>query len=417
MTVPKLRFPGFSEAWQQKRLGDIAQLFKGANISKGDIDSRGKTEAVRYGELYTRYGEVIDKVRSKTNLDPKQLVLSKKNDVIIPASGETHIDIATASCVLRDNVALSGDINIIRSNNDGIFLAYYLSNAKRADIAKIAQGVSVVHLYSTMLKSLRLNLPDVEEQKKIAALLLTINKKLDVSYERIKLLKKYRNGVIQKIFTQEVRFKGDGEKGSSIWEVKKFSDVYNFLRTNSFSREQLGTDPGGIKNIHYGDIHTYLPTQVDVTKVPLPVIKNRFQPKHEDEYCRVGDVIIADASEDYVDIGKCVELIKLGDEKVVAGLHTFLARPKPDKVAIGFSSYALRSGTVRKQVMRIATGVSVLGVSKSNLSKVTVPLPSLEEQKKITGFLMTIDDKIKIEESKLNQAKQFKKALLQQMFV
>lgn len=125
--VPVLRFPEFSGEWEKKKLGEVAKFSKGKGISKADISEEGKLECIRYGELYTYYGEVIDKIRSKTNIDTKNLILSEANDVIIPASGETQIDISTASCVLKSGIALGGDLNIIKTVNNGVFLSYYLT--------------------------------------------------------------------------------------------------------------------------------------------------------------------------------------------------------------------------------------------------------------------------------------------------
>jgi type I restriction enzyme, S subunit len=177
--VPQLRFPEFSGEWIEHKLGYIARFSKGKGISKADIIDDGSFECIRYGELYTRYSETIQDVHSKTNLDTKDLVLSEYNDVIIPASGESQIDIATASCVLKDDVALSGDINIIKTPENGVFLAYYLNNAKKIDIARLAQGISVVHLYSSQLKTLGLLLPIQEEQQKIASFLTTVDSKIE----------------------------------------------------------------------------------------------------------------------------------------------------------------------------------------------------------------------------------------------
>lgn len=94
--------------------------------------------------------------------------MSESNDVIIPASGETQIDIATASCVIKSGIALSGDLNIIKTANNGVFLSYYLNNKKKIEIANLAQGISVVHLYSSQLATLNLNFPSLPEQNKIA---------------------------------------------------------------------------------------------------------------------------------------------------------------------------------------------------------------------------------------------------------
>ncbi|WP_180058912.1 restriction endonuclease subunit S [Acinetobacter sp. YH12227] len=154
MASPKLRFKEFDGDWKKCLLKDFVIFSKGKGISKADISEDGVNLCIRYGELYTTYGQVIDKVVSKTNIAKSDSVLSKANDVIIPASGETQIDIATASCVLQEGVILSGDLNILSHQENGEWLAYYLSSAKKQDISTLAQGNSVVHLYSSQLKDL-----------------------------------------------------------------------------------------------------------------------------------------------------------------------------------------------------------------------------------------------------------------------
>lgn len=164
-SVPNYRFPEFKNDgdWEERNFDSIATFLKGKGISKADIVDNGKTPCIRYGELYTTYKETIDKVVSYTDIPVKDLVFSKANDVIIPSSGETQLDIATASCVLNDNIALGGDLNIIRSINNGVFLSYYLNNAKKYEIARMAQGNAVVHLYPHQLKTLNLQLPEINE--------------------------------------------------------------------------------------------------------------------------------------------------------------------------------------------------------------------------------------------------------------
>ena len=111
-------------------MDDFVVFLKGKGISKDDIVNNGKNKCIRYGELYTEYSEVINEVKSRTNISIEGSVLSKENDVLIPSSGETAIDIATVSCVKENNVLLGADLNIIRPNKDqdGEFLSYYLSN-------------------------------------------------------------------------------------------------------------------------------------------------------------------------------------------------------------------------------------------------------------------------------------------------
>lgn len=202
--MPRLRFKDdagneFPE-WEEIELGQVATFLKGKNVAKNDICDSGKYECIRYGELYTEYNEVIKTIKSKTNLQEKDLVFSKFNDVIIPSSGETQIDIATASCVLKDGVALGGDLNIIRSELNGVFLSYYLNHVKRLEIAKLAQGNAVVHLYSNQLKALKIEVPIKAEQDKIANFLSLIEEKISKLEDELEALHAYKKGVMQALF-------------------------------------------------------------------------------------------------------------------------------------------------------------------------------------------------------------------------
>ncbi len=200
--VPNYRFPEFVKdgEWVEDTLDNIATFSKGKGISKSDISEKGKLPCIRYGELYTHYNETIANAKSSTNLHAGDLVLSETNDVIIPASGETQIDIATASCVLKSGVALGGDLNIIRSDMNGVFLAYYLNNAKKKDIARVAQGISVVHLYSSQLKTLKVDIPSSQEQKKIASSLSAVDELINGQTERIEQLQQHKKGLMQGLF-------------------------------------------------------------------------------------------------------------------------------------------------------------------------------------------------------------------------
>ncbi len=203
--VPEIRFKEFSGEWVEKRLGDIAEIFKGKGLSKNDIVKNGKFKCIRYGELYTIYNETIHSIKSTTNnINKNNYILSKKNDVLIPASGETQEDIATASCILEDNVILGSDINIIRGEFDGRFLAYYLSGNRKRDIEKLSQGISVIHLYSSQLKELKLCMPPtLPEQQKIADTLSSLDNLIEAESKKIEALKKHKKGLMQQLFVGE----------------------------------------------------------------------------------------------------------------------------------------------------------------------------------------------------------------------
>ena len=199
--VPNLRFPGFEGEWESCELGEIAEFSKGAGISKDQRSSDGNP-CILYGELYTTYlTEIIDEVVSKTNLDPTGLVRSKANDIIIPASGETAIDISTARCVLQDDVLLGGDLNIIRLfNQDGRFFSYQLNGVRKKDIARIAHGVSIVHLHGNALSHITVNYPSRSEQEKISSLLSLIDQRIAIQNKVIEDLITLEKEIINHVF-------------------------------------------------------------------------------------------------------------------------------------------------------------------------------------------------------------------------
>ncbi|MBD1564557.1 restriction endonuclease subunit S [Vibrio sp. S12_S33] len=187
--------------WKEFLFSDIAQFSKGKGISKSDIVENGKTPCIRYGELYTIYGEVINSISSYTNVETNSLILSEINDVILPCSGETQIDIATASCVMLPNVAYSGDLTIVKSKINGIFLSYFLNSAKKTTIAALSQGSSVIHLYASHLKTMKLTVPtSKEEQQKIAQFLQSIDQKIDAVTKQIDQTKQFKKGLLQQMF-------------------------------------------------------------------------------------------------------------------------------------------------------------------------------------------------------------------------
>ena len=189
LNVPALRFSEFTEEWKEEQLDEIAELSKGVCISKEQLSENGKP-CILYGELYTRYkSEIIRKVISKTNIESSNLKHSKRNDVIIPCSGETAIDIAVARCIPFDNILLGGDLNVIRLHKgDGAFMAYQLNGKRKIDIAKLAQGVSVVHLYGENLKTIKTYNPCLQEQQKIVRLLSILDERISTQNKIIEKL-------------------------------------------------------------------------------------------------------------------------------------------------------------------------------------------------------------------------------------
>jgi len=203
LNVPPLRFPEFTEEWKAEQLDNIATLSKGIGISKEQLSEDGEP-CILYGELYTKYkSEIIKQVESKTDINGSKLKRSKANDVIIPCSGETAVDIATARCVPFDNILL-GDLNVISLHQyDGAFMSYQLNGKRKYDIARVAQGVSIVHLYGEHLKAIKTYNPTLPEQQKIAKLLSLLDDRIDTQNKIIEDLKKLKSAISKHLFARK----------------------------------------------------------------------------------------------------------------------------------------------------------------------------------------------------------------------
>jgi type I restriction enzyme S subunit len=269
------------------------------------------------------------------------------------------------------------------------------------------------------LRGYKFSFPSLPEQQKIASFLSAVDEKLQQLTKKKALLEHYKKGVMQQLFSGQLRFKDENGNDYPDWEEKLFSDLYSFHSTNSLSRDKLNYDAGSVYNIHYGDIHTKFKTAFNLNEAYIPFVNDDVDLSKikTDSYCNNGDLVMADASEDYADIGKTIELIDLKDENVLAGLHTFLARPITSKTTIGFFSVLLKSWSMRKQIMVIAQGTKVLSLSTTRVGKLKLKLPIIEEQQKIATYVSRIDTKIAAVTHQITQTQTFKKGLLQGMFV
>jgi type I restriction enzyme S subunit len=405
--VPELRFKEFDDQWQENKLSEIGVFKKGKGISKSDIDENGILECIRYGELYTTYTEIISKVVSKTNIPSKELILSEYNDVIIPASGESNLDIATASCVLKSGVAYSGDLNIIRTNLNGVFLSFYLNNKRKKDIASLAQGVSVVHLYSSQLKTLKINIPSLPEQQKIANFLSAVDQKIQQLQRKKELLFQYKKGMMQKLFSQEIRFKPDpteasgDEQGNDFpeWEEKKLGD---FIQERSeYPDEELP--------LYSLTIENGIVPKSDRYERSFLVKKNKkaYKVMRENDFAfnpmnlRFG--ALARHKEDkVVSVSKYYNIFYCNELANNLYFETFLTSYNMIQY---YNKMATGSLEEKKRVHYL------------DFVHFKLPIPSLPEQQKIANFLSALDNKVAQVGQQIEQAQRFKKGLLQKMFV
>ncbi len=206
LLTDKRRLKGFKEKWEVKKLGEVVDFFKGQGLSKSKLNVNGEFCCILYGELFTTYKEVIDEVINKTNYN--EGILSKKGDVLIPASTTTNgIDLCIASCLNKDNVLLGGDINILRPKIkiNSEFLSAYLTNVKKYDIEQETQGITIIHLYGKRLKNIEIILPPLSEQQAIAKILSDMDKEIVNLEEQLHKTEALKQGMMQELLTGKTR--------------------------------------------------------------------------------------------------------------------------------------------------------------------------------------------------------------------
>jgi type I restriction enzyme S subunit len=418
--IPKLRFKEFKDRWQQLTLENFLISYRlGGNYENSESDSG--IPLIKMGNL-GRGNIVLDKIQyvsSSEVLDEKDKI--KYGDLFF--NTRNTLDLVGKVAIWRNElqVAYYNSNLMYLEFKDNFFMNYRLNSFQGIkSLRRLATGTtSVAAIYTKDLLKVRLLIPTLPEQQKIASFLSAIDEKIQQLTRKRELLEQYKKGVMQQLFSGKLRFKDENGKAYPKWEEKLYEDIFSFYTTNSFSRENLNYETGEVKNIHYGDIHTKFSSRFEVSEEIVPYINANvdLSKVKEENYCQEGDLVIADASEDYADIGKTIELIKLNKEKVVAGLHTFLARPNKTKMHKGFSGYLVQAPYVRKQVMTIAQGTKVLSLSPGRLGKVKLKVPCLEEQQKIASYISALDTKIESVATQITQTQTFKKGLLQQMFV
>ena len=186
--------------WSKATIGELGTFVKGAPLSKADISDEG-TPFILYGELYTTYGEVINKVVRKTQRSVDNVYLSRSGDVLIPTSGETPEEISTASCVMVSGVILAGDLNIFRTSKvDGRIMSYVLNHIVNSNISRIAQGKSVVHIQASEISKISISYPDENTQQQLISVFDGISEKITLAEEALAKMIMLKKSIIQKMF-------------------------------------------------------------------------------------------------------------------------------------------------------------------------------------------------------------------------
>ncbi|CVH77641.1 EcoKI restriction-modification system protein HsdS [Clostridiales bacterium CHKCI006] len=403
---PAIRFKGFTDDWEQRKAMDIADYSKGNGYSKSDLVDIG-TPIILYGRLYTKYQFAISEV--DTFAIPKDgSVYSQGNEVIIPASGETAEDIARASAIEKSGVLLGGDLNILRpfSFINPLFLALAISSGEpQKELAKKAQGKSVVHIHNSDIQEVSISFPTRAEQDRIVAVFRNLDNLITLHQRKCDLLKNTKKSLLEKMFPKndslypEVRFKGF----TDAWEQCKLGSMADIVGG--------GTPSTNISEFWDGDIDWYAPAeiadQIYLTSSQRKITEQGYNHSSA-KMLPVGTVLFTSRA----GIGKTAILGRKGCTN--QGFQSIV----PHKEELDSYFIFSRADELKQYGETVGAGSTFAEVSGKQMANMELMMPpTLVEQKAIGQYFASLDNLITLHQRKVEILQNIKKSLLEKMFV
>ena len=407
MGKPKIRFKGYEDDWEQRKLDNVAEFSKGRGYSKGDLIELG-TPIILYGRLYTNYETSISDV--DTYVEAKDgSVYSRGGEVIVPASGESAEDIARAATVDKSGILLGGDLNVVMPNEDinSGFLAISISNGNpQRELAKRAQGKSVVHIHNEEIRNLRVPFPIKVEQNKIVEYFFNLDHLITLHQRKCEETKSLKKYMLQKMFPEngkcvpEIRFSGFSDD----WEQRKLDNVAEFSKGRGYSKGDL--IELGTPIILYGRLYTNYETSISD-------VDTYVEAKDGSVYSRGGEVIVPASGESAEDIARAATVDKSG---ILLGGDLNVVMPNED-INSGFLAISISNGNPQRELAKRAQGKSVVHIHNEEIRNLRVPFPIKVEQNKIVEYFFNLDHLITLHQHKCDELQKLKKFMLQNMFV
>lgn len=387
------------DGWESKKLLNVGVFFKGSGISKAEVSSVGHC-AVRYGELYTTHHYKIKKIKSyiSDNIVPATKKIAK-GDIVFAGSGETIDEIGKSAVYLDNAPCYAGGDTIIFSprKDDGLFLSYLLNSKKtRRELRKLGQGQSVVHIYKKDLEKLKVDLPNIKEQKRIVKVLETWDGAIEVLERKIALKREVKKGLMQRLLTGDVQLYGfSGE-----WRKVKIEDVASILKGSDLSKGKLSKD-GEYKCVLYGELYTKY--NECISRV---VSSTNFD---EGTVSQEGDVLIpASTTTSALDLAVATSVHEDG---VRLGGDINILRVKNNSFDGSFISHYLTHAK-KHELARLAQGITIVHLYGKDIKKININLPEKDEQVAMSNIFIKVQKEIELLEQKLTFFKGQKKYLL-----
>ena len=389
--VPKLRFPGFTDPWEQRRLGDEFD-----RINERNDGSFGREHWISVSRMFFQDPEAVQ----SNNIDTRTYVM-REGDIAF--EGHPNADFQFGRFVANDigDGVVSELFPVYRHkvNYDNSYWKYaiQLERIMAPIFAKAitSSGNSSNKLDSTHFLKQQILVPGVVEQQAIGALFQKLDSLIALHQRELDHVKELKKGLLQKMFPKEgtnvpeLRFPGFTDP----WEQRRLGDEFEFLRNNTLSRAELSDSEGSCFDVHYGDVLIKFGSVIDLEKMALPrVASDKMASRLTCDKLRNGDVVVADTAEDEA-AGKCVELRKIGDATVYPGLHTMPLRPLR-RYAPGFLGHYLNSSSFRDQLKPLMQGIKVISVSRAVIAGTSLIVPAIDEQDAIAKTFAKLDSLI-----------------------
>ena len=379
-------------------LGEVGTFTKGAPLSKADISEEG-TPLILYGELYTTYNEVTNAIVRKTDKEVDSSQYSCVGDVIIPTSGETPEEIATATCVMLPNVILAGDLNIFRGSKvDGRIISYIVNHVVNRDISRIAQGKSVVHVKADELSKIQINYPNSYEQKMLISFLEVLSERIEKQRQLVEALKSYKRGVSTALFTQKLRLGESCPSYAAEWNKKYLGDIFSERTEKATGNERLlaVTINNGVQD-----------------RTSLDLKDNSSDDKKNYRVVRIGDLAYNTMR---MWQGACGVS---SFEGIVSPAYTVLYVTDSSENFAPFWGYYFKETFMLQIFQRNSQGLTsdTWNLKYEKFAHISVYAPPFQEQVQIAKFLDRISDKIATNEDFLNILVKYKRGLLSLLFI
>ena len=397
---PNIRFKGFTEDWEQRKLEDWGTFYYGHSCPKWSVTADATTPCIRYGELYTKFGTKIDRVFSYTNMPTDKLRFSKGTEVLIPRVGEDPMDYNHCTWLSMPDVAIGEMISVFNTEQNPLFTATMFNATLQKEFAMRVEGGSVTNLYFEKLKNIEVSFPKKEEQEKIARFFEEIDNLITLHQRKCDDTKKLKKYMLQKMFPKngekkpEIRFAGFTDD----WEQRKFSELYE--KNVEKNTELIGYD----KTISIATM-TYKDEGNGASDESLKTYK----------VLRTGDLAFEGHTNKDFRYGRFVAN-DIGTGIMSPRFSTL--RPVKD-MPVSFWKYYIHYEPIMRSVLVNSTkaGTMMNELVVADFMKQSIRVPSIGEQEKIGEYFSTLDHLITLHQRKCDDLKNLKKYMLQNMFV